>query len=248
MLPSPRSVRLVPPSQLSSFRRIAIASWRTAADPTVYGTLSLRAEAALAWVRAADVGSEALGLTALLVEGVARAFARLPEANALLHWNRLLLRPAVDVAVLAPVRLPGEPPALKPRLLEHLDGQSALEILRRMESSAPPAPAADPGVLARAAARIRGWVRPEPGATAWVAEVGALPFDTAYLPLPPGAKVPLVLVPGAPQQVPVVDEGTVRPGWVLPVHASFDHRLLDGWHAAQLATTLRAAFEAPGQR
>lgn len=248
MLQSARSVRLVPPSQLSSFRRIAIGSWRTAADPTVYGTLSLRAEAALAWVRAAGSGSETLGLTALLVEAVARAFARLPEANALLHWNRLLLRPTVDVAVLVPVRPPGEPPRLEPRLLECLEGLSALEIRERLERGAPQGPLARRGVLVRAAARVRGWVRPEPGATAWVAEVGALPFDTAYLPLPPGAKVPLVLVPGAPQQLPVVEDGAVRAGWVLPVHASFDHRLLDGWHAAQLATALRASFEAPAQR
>ena len=37
----------------------------------------------------------------------------------------------------------------------------------------------------------------------------------------------------------------MRTGWVLPLHASFDHRLLDGWHAAQLATAVRAAFEGP---
>jgi pyruvate dehydrogenase E2 component (dihydrolipoamide acetyltransferase) len=197
-------------------------------------------------VRQAGITDEARGLTALLVEAVAHAFGRLPEANALLHWNRLLLRPTVDVAVLVPVRPPGEPPRLEPRLLLRADALPALEIRRLLETAPPPVVRG--GLLGRALARMRSWIRPEPGATAWVAEVGALPFDTAYLPLPPGAKVPLVLVPGMPRQTPVVEAGAVRPGWVLPVHASFDHRLLDGWHASELARALREAFEAPAQR
>jgi len=242
---SARSVRLLPASHVSSFRRIAIGSWRTAADPTVYGTLSLRAETARARVQAAGV-EETRGLTALLVVALARAFARLPEANALLHWNRLLLRPTVDVAVLLPVRSPSEPPRLEPRLLPGADRLLSAEILERL--AAPGSLRPQPGPLLRALRWMRGCFRPDPGATAWVAEVGALPFDTAYLPLPPGAKVPLVLVPGLPQEVPLVEGRAIVPGWVLPVHASFDHRLLDGWHAAQLAAALREAFEAPDQR
>ena len=245
MPPSARSVRLLPASHVSSFRRIAIGSWRTAADPTVYGTLTLRAEVARERLRAAGVTDEARGLTALLVLAVARAFARLPEANALLHWNRLLLRPTVDVAVLVPVRRADQPPRLEPRPVLEADRLQLPGLLRTLEAETAAAPAMPPGLLARLGAWMAGWFRPEPGASAWVAEVGALPFDTAYLPLPPGAKVPLVLVPGAPGEVPVVEGGAVRSGWVLPVHASFDHRLLDGWHAAQLATEIRAGFESP---
>jgi pyruvate dehydrogenase E2 component (dihydrolipoamide acetyltransferase) len=244
--PSARSVRLLPASHVSSFRRIAIGSWRTAADPTVYGTLTLRAEAARERLRAAGIADEARGLTALLVMAVARAFARLPEANALLHWNRLLLRPTVDISVLVPIRRVDEPPRLEPRLLVEADRLEMPELLRRLEVAASAAPAMPRGLLARFGAWTAGWFRPEPGASAWVAEVGALPFDTAYLPLPPGAKVPLVLVPGAPGEVPVVEAGAVGSGWVLSVHASFDHRLLDGWHAAQLATEIRAGFESSG--
>ena len=241
--PSARSVRLLPALHVSNFRRIAIGSWRTAADPTVYGTLTLRAEPAQERLRAAGVVEQARGLTALLVAAVARAFVQLPEANALLHWNRLLLRPTVDVAVLFPVRRAGEPPRLEPRLIEAADRIEALALLQRLEAEASAAPAMPRGLLARLSARVAGWFRPEPGASAWVAEVGALPFDTAYLPLPPGAKVPLVLVPGAPREVPVVVAGKVGSGWELPVHASFDHRLLDGWHAARLAMEIRAGFE-----
>jgi hypothetical protein len=244
--PSARSVRLLPASHVSSFRRIAIGSWRTAADPTVYGTLTLRAEAALERLRAAGLSDEARGLTALLVTAVARAFARLPEANALLHWNRLLLRPTVDVAVLLPIRHADQPPRLEPRLLAGADRLELPQLLAGLEAAAGAAPQMPRGRLARFGRWMGGWFRPEPGASAWVAEVGALPFDTVYLPLPPGAKVPLVLVPGAPNEVPVVEQGAVGSGWVLPVHASFDHRLLDGWHAARLATEIRTGFESSG--
>ena len=37
---------LVPKRDVSSFRKLAIGSWQTAYDPTVYGTMSIRMEKA----------------------------------------------------------------------------------------------------------------------------------------------------------------------------------------------------------
>jgi pyruvate dehydrogenase E2 component (dihydrolipoamide acetyltransferase) len=44
---------------------------------------------------------------------------------------------------------------------------------------------------------------------------------------------------------PVVDGGAVVPARVLPLHATFDHRLMDGAHLARFVAVLRRCFADP---
>ena len=41
----------------------------------------------------------------------------------------------------------------------------------------------------------------------------------------------------------MVEDGKVVPGTVMNVNASFDHRFIDGIHAAKMAKALRAHLE-----
>jgi pyruvate dehydrogenase E2 component (dihydrolipoamide acetyltransferase) len=43
----------------------------------------------------------------------------------------------------------------------------------------------------------------------------------------------------------VIEDGKVVPGKVMELSATFDHRLIDGAHAAQLARTIRELFGDP---
>ena len=43
-------LQLQPKQNLSSFRRIAIGTWKTAYDPSVYGCLKLPADPVLLWI------------------------------------------------------------------------------------------------------------------------------------------------------------------------------------------------------
>lgn len=61
----------------------------------------------------------------------------------------------------------------------------------------------------------------------------------------PYSRVPLILALGAVEDSPVVDGDRVVPGKTMRVCATFDHRLLDGAHAARMARVLRAHFADP---
>ena len=89
---------LVRKDDLSTFRRIALGTWRTAYDPSVYGTMELRMDRALAYLTAfrAHTGKRAT-VTHLFAKAAAAALARTPEANAILRWNRVYLRKSVGV-------------------------------------------------------------------------------------------------------------------------------------------------------
>ena len=43
-------LELIPKDNISSFRKLAIGSWKTAYDPTVYGTMTLRMDKAVAYI------------------------------------------------------------------------------------------------------------------------------------------------------------------------------------------------------
>jgi hypothetical protein len=67
----------------------------------------------------------------------------------------------------------------------------------------------------------------------------------AYSPLAHYYRVPLLVLVGTVHKMPVVveDEIVVRP--ILTITATFDHRYVDGFHAAQFAQSVRSYCEAP---
>ena len=80
-----------------------------------------------------------------------------------------------------------------------------------------------------------------------VTSIGSLGLDTAYVPLVPYTRVPIFIAPGEVKSVPVVDDGEIVVGRVMGIHASFDHRFIDGAHAAKMAKAFRRMIEDPFQ-
>jgi pyruvate dehydrogenase E2 component (dihydrolipoamide acetyltransferase) len=81
-----------------------------------------------------------------------------------------------------------------------------------------------------------------------ITNVGSLGLDTAYVPLVPYSRVPILLALGAVREAPVVREGKVVVGKTMKVHATFDHRFIDGFHASVLSRVVRDWFEHPYER
>ena len=92
------NLSLVRMKELSSFRKIALGTWQTAYDPSIYGTLVLRMDRALAYVERfrAQTGRR-LTVSHLMAKASAMALQACPEANAVLRWNRIYLRQRIGV-------------------------------------------------------------------------------------------------------------------------------------------------------
>jgi pyruvate dehydrogenase E2 component (dihydrolipoamide acetyltransferase) len=78
-----------------------------------------------------------------------------------------------------------------------------------------------------------------------ITNVGSLGLDVAYPPLVHYARLPMLIALGAIQDAPVVENGAVVVGKTMKVNVTFDHRFIDGAHAAAMAKTLRAWIEQP---
>jgi hypothetical protein len=86
---------------------------------------------------------------------------------------------------------------------------------------------------------------------AMITSVGMWGVTTAYSPLASYYRVPVLVLVGAVESRPVARAGSVVVRPMLTVTATFDHRYVDGFQAAQFAAAVReycvdpAAYEPP---
>lgn len=268
------NLQLVPKRDLSSFRRIAIGTWRTTHDPSVYGSLSLRMDEALRYLEAfrAKTGRR-LTLTHMMARAVAGVLAEMPDANAVLRFNRIYLRK--EVAVFFQVAMKDDQTGeidLSGTTVREADKKSLLQLLDDFERTVDKVRKKQDKELEGTRSTFKAipffllntivdalsfflydlnldlrWagVPRDPFGSVMVTNVGSLGLEAAYVPLVPYSHVPLLIAMGAVQQEAVVVDGAVSVATVMRVYATFDHRILDGSHAAIMAKTLKAWFEQP---
>ena len=85
----------------------------------------------------------------------------------------------------------------------------------------------------------------DPFGSLMITNVGSLGLDVAYVPLVPYSHVPILLAVGAVKDKAVVDKGAIVVGKMMAINATFDHRVIDGFHAATMSKVLRAWLEHP---
>lgn len=268
------NLQLEPKQNLSSFRRIAIGTWRTAYDPSVYGTLELRAEKMLAYV---DTFRERTGkrltLSHVMAKAVSMTLAQMPDANAILRFNRIYLRK--DVGVFFQVALEDPDTGeidLSGATIFDAQSKTMEQIVDEFESKVSTVRKHEdenlegsrnlfkriPFFMLNAMLDLIGWlsftlnldlrwagIPKDPFGSAMVTNIGSLGLEEAYVPLVPYSRVPLLIALGTVKDEPVVEDGEVVAGKILRAFATFDHRVLDGMHAAKMSKTLKRIFADP---
>lgn len=268
------NLALTPKQNLSSFRRIAIGTWRAAYDPTVYGTLALPADGVLRYLETfrARTGKRAT-LSHLMAKAMAITLSEMPDANAILRFNRIYLRR--DIGVFFQVALEDEVTGeidLSGATLFDAHQKSLLEIVEEFEQKVGSVRKGQdknlegsrnmfkkiPFFMLNTVLDLIGWlsftlnldlrwagIPKDPFGSVMVTNIGSLGLEEAYVPLVPYSRVPLVIALGAVKDEAVVQDGQIVPRKMLRAFATFDHRVLDGMHAAKMSKTLRRIFADP---
>lgn len=269
------NLALVPKRDLSSFRRIAIGTWRTAKDPTVYGSIALEADAMLDYIeRFRAATGRRLTLTHVMARVMGLVLAAMPDANAVLRFNRIYLREEIAVFFQVAMQDPQTGQIdLSGVTIRDPEQKDLLAILDEFEAVAAKVRAGKDrekertrGMFKRLPAWLLATVLDAIGLFAYelnldlrwagipkdvfgsvmVTNIGSLGLDAAYVPLVPYSHVPLLVAMGAVKREAVLgDDDAVRGASILRLYATFDHRLLDGAHAARMASTLRTIFADP---
>lgn len=268
------NLSLVKKKDLSSFRKIALGTWRTAYDPSIYGTLTLRMDRALDYLERfrARTGRH-LTVSHLMAKASAMALQECPDANAILRWNRIYLRQRIGVFFQVLMTDQGEGKAdLSGATLYDLERKSLLEIVDEFETKVnlvrrreDPALEKTRGTFQRIPylllkpflavlsffsftlnldLRALG-IASDPFGSLMITNVGSLGLDTAYAPLVPFSRVPILFAIGEAKEQVLVENGQAIVGMAMSVNATLDHRVIDGFHASRIAEVLREWMENP---
>jgi len=261
-------------TELSTFRKIALGTWRTTHDPSVYGSLTLRMDAALEYIEAFRAATgRRITVTHLMARAAAAVFETTPDANAMIRFGRIYRRKRIGVFFQVAMEDPDTGKIdLSGATIHDPQEKSLLEILdecekrfakvrkntdehlsktRNLMKSLPIAamrPLLDLTSFASYTLNLdltwAGIPRDAFGSI-MITNIGALGLEEAYVPLVPYSRVPLLLALGAVKESAVARDGRVGVEKTMRVCATFDHRILDGAHAASMAKTLRAWIEHP---
>ncbi len=270
-------LELTPKKEVSSFRKMAIGTWQTAYDPTVYGTMRIRMDKSLAYIeKFREVHGVRLTVTHLVAKAVAEGLKRCPDANAILRFNKIYLRDRVTLSVLVVQADQGDGKVdLTAARIEDADKKSLKTLAAEMQETIDKVRNRKDLALERGKGTIgmipfmwmnmflkllgflmytlnldlsRFGMPKDAFGGVTITNVGSLGLDIAYVPLVPYTNTPIFIAPGAVLDMPVVEDGKVVAGKVMSLNASFDHRFIDGFHAGILAKTVKEMMENPFEK
>ena len=259
---------------LSNFRRIAIGTWQHAYDPSVYGSMAVEMTEAMRYIAAYRAkNGKRLTVSHMVAKAAAMALKEVPDANAVLRWNRGYLRREIGVFFQVAMTDEGSDKIdLSGATLYGVDGMTLAEIIGDFEAKVERVrkredPALEktrntfqavPNMLLNGFLKTLSFltndlnldlssvgVPRDPFGSIMITNIGSLGLDLAYVPLVPYSGVPILIALGAVKEQPIAEDGEVRVAEMMNVCATFDHRFIDGVHAAVLARVLRRWLEDP---
>ncbi len=226
---------LHPKHELSTFRRIALGTWRTAFDPSVYGTLLIEMGPALDYIeRYRAATGKRLTISHLMAKAAAAALVRIPDANSVLRWNRPYRRKTIGVFF--QVAQPGEEGKdetdLSGATLYDVDRKDLRQLVDEFEAKVEAVrdrsdPTLEktrgsfkfiPLLLMPFVMRLIAFltitlnldlsklgIPRDPFGSILITNVGSMGLEAAFVPLVPYSRVPMLLALGAVKKEPVVD-------------------------------------------
>jgi pyruvate dehydrogenase E2 component (dihydrolipoamide acetyltransferase) len=268
------NIELKKKKDVSVFRKIAIGTWRTAYDPSVYGTIELRMDAAMDYIqRFRAATGKHLTVTHMLARAVGEVLHQTPDANAILRYNRVYLRKRIGVFMQVVIAEEGSDKIdLSGVTIYDVPDKSLAEIADEVQEKVDRVRKRKDPALEKSRGMFRFipyfmlnfflrmlaffsytlnlnlkfmGVPNDPFGSVMITNIGTMGLEMAYVPLVPFSRVPILLATGAVRETPLVEEGEVVIRKVMKVNATFDHRFIDGFHAAAMARILKRWMEDP---
>ncbi|MFT7579224.1 MAG: pyruvate/2-oxoglutarate dehydrogenase complex dihydrolipoamide acyltransferase (E2) component [Myxococcota bacterium] len=258
--------------EVSSFRKLAIGTWRTVGDPSTYGSLNVEMDAAmdyLARFRAAT--GLRVTVSHMMAKVMAAALVRVPDANAILRFHRIYRRKRIGVFFQVVMTDEGEGKVdLSGATIYDVEQKSLHDVITEFETKVDlvrkrkdPALEKTRKTFSRVpfwfmgkllkmvswASFTMNWAVPgipkDPFGSVMVTNVGSLGLDVAYAPLVPYSRVPMIMAIGAVEDTVVARDGEIVIRKMMKVSTTFDHRIIDGFHGAVISKVIRGWFSNP---
>jgi pyruvate/2-oxoglutarate dehydrogenase complex dihydrolipoamide acyltransferase (E2) component len=266
-----KNLELGPPLKISSWRKIAIGTWKSAGDPSVYGTLDMDVGEALSYLeRLRQKTGKKLTFTHFIGKAVAQTLEKHPQINCILRFGKLYPRKSIDIFFQVANDVEGKD--LSGFTIRETNRKSIPEISDEMQARVQAGRAKGdpelikmknimgsvPAILLHFVVNLTGFILynlniwsplfgspRDPFGSAMITSVGPLGLDSGHGALVPYSRVPLLIAVCAVKDTPVVKEGRIQIAQICKLCVTFDHRLIDGIHASHMVKSLKKILEQP---
>lgn len=257
---------------LTTYRKIAIASWRHPRDPSTYSWLDLPIEEAQAFLK--EYPSETRpSLTHFIGKIVANCLEEHPDLNHLLRARNLYRRSQTDVFITTllstangkdlsgfvirdvPSHSLGEIAQLSEAAVGRLRRGEDLETQRINAITAKM-----PVWLLRLTMALEDFahytlnvslnklgIPDDRFGSVMISNFGVLGIDNALVPLSPYCRCPLIVGIGRSRPMPIVRNGAVAVAECITISFTFDHRYADGVHGGLMMRRFQKIFLKPSR-
>ncbi|MCB9093001.1 MAG: 2-oxo acid dehydrogenase subunit E2 [Halobacteriovoraceae bacterium] len=256
----------------SAWRKIAIGTWKSAKDPSVYGTIELPVEKALEHIQMLNQSSKnKITITHYFGKAMAKSLEEVPELNSVLRWGKLYKRKELSIFFQVATDQNGEDLTgavvrnINKLSIDEISGSLAPQIKKIRENEEPHFKFLKkvfkhiPGFLSSFLINFTSFLQyklnlwhpalksPQDAfGCAMVTNVGSLGLDYGFAPLVPYSHVPLVVSLGKIEDKIILDQNKqIKTIPVMRVGATIDHRHIDGVHGAKLAKRISYFFQHP---
>ncbi len=264
------NIEVGPPDDVTSYRKVAIASWRHPRDPSTYSWIDVPVERAEGFLKSTQ-SDVAPTMTHFLALAIADCLQRQPEFDRFLRAGKLHPRLSTDAFITTLLRTKKGKDlsgfvirSIKEKSLAAVARESAVktEKLRKGEDVEMEKVKERTNLLPAEFLRIAMWIQ-ELIAYRWnlnaswlgmpkdrfgsfiISNIGALGLERALIPLSPYTRCPIIIGLGKPREEPVVRDGEVVVGRVATISMTFDHRFADGAQGALVLRRLQKIFANP---
>ena len=256
--------------RVHGWRKLAGSTWGAPSDPQFFGDLEIDAGALLEEQRRIrdDLGVH-VTLTHLVGRAVAHGLATVPALRARLAFGREHPRETVDVFFIVATDGGRELTGIK---VSRADEKSVIDIAQELEGRRAAISEGTDATFGRSkellgllpprvlhgALRLGAWLTSDLNldltalgmprqafGSAMVTSVGMWGIQRAYSPLAAYYRVPVLVCVGAVAERPMAVCGRIVIRPMLTLTATFDHRYVDGYQAAQFADAVKEYCRAP---
>jgi pyruvate/2-oxoglutarate dehydrogenase complex dihydrolipoamide acyltransferase (E2) component len=268
-----KNVRLKSVETLSPWRTISLGSWRPTGDSSIYSELELNVEPMLAFLQQQNRKNQTAKTTELQFLGLvmAKVIERYPNINKVVRFGRLHERTDVDIFFhVALDKQTGEDlsgfvvrqASLKTLAEFSVDFNTQLKHITRSNDAEFKQVKTlfryVPGLLSKWLLDASSFLlyslniyTPLVGSpqdsfgSIQITSIGSLGIDSAFVPIAPYTRIPMVISQGKIAKRPMVINDEVVAVNTMKVCFTVDHRLMEGVHFAKMKTMIEDLFAHP---
>lgn len=265
-----RNVEFSEPMELTSWRKIAIGTWRTCGDPSVYGFVELDATGILNIIAEYKEKGIRLTPTVVIAKGAAMGMREVPMLNSILRFGKLYKRKTIDIFL--QVLPDSKEDNLSGVLIRNCDNKDLNELSSELKSDSKRIKSGDdfaykkmkgamrwiPSIIVPPLIDLIGFVMY--GLNLWspamntpkdsfgslmITSVGMMGIDNGFAPLVPYSRCPALMAVGEIKEKAVVVDGQITIKPIVTIGVTLDHRHIDGRGAAMWLKAFRKYIANP---